>query len=389
MEYFIDVAYDSLFHFGEELCGDNVEFIREDDYCILVLADGLGSGVKANILSTLTSKIISTMLKEGATLDEDIETIAKTLPVCHDRGIAYSTFTIVRVDKNGHTYMAEFDNPNALHYRDGKLMEIKRETRVIDGKQVLISNFEAQVGDLIIAFSDGVVHAGVGRLLDLGWQYDNAVSFITDSVAKDTSPIALTKNILGAVNTLYMQEPGDDSTVCTMLVKESRPATIMVGPPVDKEKDREVVDRLMSCKGLKVVCGGTTSQIVSKVTGKEVSVSIDYENPAVPPIAHIQGIDLVTEGVLTLGKALEILRKATANDGSFEPFNLKKTDGATRLAKLFLEDSTQVDFLVGRALNPAHQNPGMPISLGLKLNLIKELAAEIEKTGKRVTLSYY
>ena len=139
MEYFIDVSYDSLFHFGEELCGDNVEFIREDNYCILVLADGLGSGVKANILSTLTSKIISTMLKEGATLDEAIETIAKTLPVCHERNIAYSTFTIIRVDKNGHVYMAEFDNPNALHYRDGKLQEIERESRNIDGKEVLIS----------------------------------------------------------------------------------------------------------------------------------------------------------------------------------------------------------------------------------------------------------
>ena len=137
------------------------------------------------------------------------------------------------------------------------------------------------------------------------------------------------------------------------------------------------------------MCGGTTSQIVSKLTGKEVTVSIDYENPAVPPIAHMQGIDLVTEGVLTLGKALEILKKITAEDGSYEPFNLKKNDGATRLARLFLEESTQVDFLVGRALNPAHQNPGMPISLGLKLNLIKELAAEIEKTGKKVTLSYY
>lgn len=389
MEYFIDAAYDSLFHFGEELCGDNVEFVREDEGCILVLADGLGSGVKANILSTLTSKIISTMLREGATLDEAIETIAKTLPVCHERNIAYSTFTIVRVDKHGHVYLAEFDNPNALHYRNRKLMEIDRETRIIDGKTVLISTFQAEVGDLIIAFSDGVVHAGVGHLLDLGWQYENAVSFITDSVQKDASPIALTRDILGAVDALYMQEPGDDSTVCTMLVKESRPATVMVGPPVDKEKDREVVDRLMHSHGLKVVCGGTTSQIVSRITGKEINVSIDYENPAVPPIAHMQGIDLVTEGVLTLGKALEILKKIVENDGSFEPFNLRKTDGATQLAKLFLEESTQVDFLVGRALNPAHQNPGMPISLGLKLNLIKELAAVIEKTGKKVTVSYY
>lgn len=389
MEYFIDVAYDSLFHFGEELCGDNVEFIREDDYCILVLADGLGSGVKANILSTLTSKIISTMLKEGATLDEAIETIAKTLPVCQERNIAYSTFTIIRIDKSGHVYLAEFDNPNALHYRKGTMLEIERTSRNIDGKEVLISNFQAEVGDILIAFSDGVVHAGVGRLLDLGWQYDNAVKFITDSIKKESSPLALTKSILGAVNTLYMQEPGDDSTVCTLLMKESRPATVMVGPPVDQEKDQEVVDRLMRSRGLKVVCGGTTSQIVSKITGKEVVVSIDYENPAIPPTAKIQGIDLVTEGVLTLGKTLEILKKITANDSSYEPFNLKKNDGATRLARLFLEESTQVDFLVGRALNPAHQNPGMPISLGLKLNLIKDLAAEIEKTGKKVTLSYY
>lgn len=388
MDYFIDVAYNSINHFGEELCGDRVEFIREDDYCILVLADGLGSGVKANILSTLTSKIIITMLKEGSSLDEAIETIAKTLPVCQDRGIAYSTFTIIRVDKKGNAFIAEFDNPAALHYKKGQLVDIPRETRTIYDKQVLISRFKADVGDIIVAFSDGVVHAGVGRLLDLGWQYENAVGFVTDNVKKNLSPRALSKSILGAVNTLYMQEPGDDSTVCTMLVKESRPVTVMVGPPVEKERDQEVVNRLMFSRGLKVVCGGTTSNIVSRVTGKELTVSIDYANPAVPPIAKIPGIDLVTEGVLTLGKALEIIKSATSG-GDFESFNLNKTDGATLLAKMFLEESTQVDFLVGRALNPAHQNPGMPVSLGLKLNLIKELAAAIEKTGKTVNIEYY
>lgn len=388
MNYFIDVAYDSLYHHGEELCGDSVEFIREQDYCILVLADGLGSGVKANILSTLTSKIIITMLKEGATLDEAIETIAKTLPVCQDRGIAYSTFTIIRVENDGNTYIAEFDNPMALHYQRGKLVDMPREVRTIYDKQVSISRFKAEKGDLIITFSDGVVHAGVGRLLDLGWQYDNAVEFITDNVKKDTSPMSLTKNILGAVNTLYMQEPGDDSTVCTMLVKENRPVTVMVGPPVNAEQDQQVVNRLIFSQGLKVVCGGTTSNIVSRVTGRELTVSIDYENPAVPPIAKIQGIDLITEGVLTLGKALEIIKSATT-DSNFESFNLNKKDGATLFAKMFLEESTQVDFLVGRALNPAHQNPGMPVSLGLKLNLIKDLAAAIEATGKRVNIEYF
>ena len=388
LEYFIDLYYDSLFHDGEELCGDKVEFIREQDYCILVLADGLGSGVKANILSTLTSKIIITMLKEGATLEEAIETIAKTLPICQERGIAYSTFTIIRIANDGDVFIAEFDNPAALHYKDGILTDIERETLTIYDKEVMISRFKAEAGDMIITFSDGVVHAGVGYLLDLGWQYDNAVDFITESVMKETSPRTITQEILDAVNTLYMQKPGDDSTVCTLLVKENRPATVMVGPPVDSQKDEEVVHKLLSAKGYKVVCGGTTSNIVSRVSGKEINVSIDYENPAVPPTATIEGIDLVTEGVLTLGKCLEVMKKLNSPNG-YEAFILQKKDGASQLAKMFLEDSTQVRFMVGRALNPAHQNPGMPLSLGLKLNIIKELAAEIEKTGKLVSIEYY
>ena len=140
----------------------------------------------------------------------------------------------------------------------------------------------------------------------------------------------------------------------------------------------------MYSPGLKVVCGGTTSQIVSKVTGKELEVRIDYENPAVPPTAHIPGIDLVTEGVLTIGKALDYLKEYTdPNVGHDDSFRLNKKDGATLLCRMLLEDCTEVRFLVGRALNPAHQNPGMPVSLGLKLNLIKELAKELEKTGKK------
>ena len=136
---------------------------------------------------------------------------------------------------------------------------------------------------------------------------------------------------------------------------------------------------------------GTTSQIVSKVTGREVQVSIDYENPAIPPTAKIAGVDLVTEGVLTIGKALELIKNLTdsKDEASLDTFTLNKKDGATLLARVLLEESTEVHFLVGRALNPAHQNPGMPVSLGLKLNLIKELAAELEKTGKRVDVEYF
>ena len=390
MDLFVDCAYESLHKFGEELCGDKVEIVRGDDFFLAVLADGLGSGVKANILATLTSKIIATMLAEGATLDDCIETIASTLPVCKVRNLAYSTFTIIHVDRDGHTYTAEFDNPSLLYLKEGKITELERAESEIGGKKIYAASFDAEEGDMLITFSDGVVHAGVGALLDLGWQYDNIVKYIRENVKKEMAPRAGARTILSAVNTLYMQKPGDDSTVCVLKLKQSSPVTLMVGPPINQENDELVVNKLLHARGYKVICGGTTSNIFSRITGREVNVQLDYENPAVPPIATIRGVDLVTEGVLTIGKALEVIKNLVeAGSDKWDDYNLRKKDGATRLSKLLLEDSTEVHFMVGRALNPAHQNPGMPISLGLKLNLIKELTAQLEKTGKKVTVEYY
>lgn len=390
MDLFVDAAYESLNHYGEELCGDKVEFVRTDRGFIVVLADGLGSGVKANILSTLTSKIIATMLAQGSRLRDAVETIANTLPVCNERGIAYSTFTIINVSLNGHVRIAEFDNPGLVYFKGSKMTEIPRIEQELGGKIVYTSDFYAESGDTLITFSDGVVHAGVGALLDLGWQYDNIVKFISENFSPDIAPVVMCRKLLGAVNTLYMGKPGDDSTVCTLRLKPNRPAYVMVGPPMNSEMDKIVVDKLMFSGGIKVVCGGTTSQIVSRVTGRELEVMLDYDNPAIPPIARIPGIDLVTEGVLTLGKCLDIIKNMNeADSDSWDLYSLNKKDGASTLTRLLLQDSTEVHFIVGRALNPAHQNPGMPVSLGLKLNLIKELAAEIELTGKKVTVEYF
>lgn len=389
MRLFVDAHWESLNHYGEELCGDKVEIVRKEDYFLMVLADGLGSGVKANILSTLTSKIIATMLSDGATLNDAVETIASTLPVCSERGVAYSTFTIVKVERGGKVYLAEFDNPSLIYFHEDILTPIEREELQIEGKIIYTSNFHVEPDDMLISFSDGVVHAGVGRLLDLGWQYDNIVSYVCENLQPGMSPRAITKRLLASVNTLYMDKPGDDSTVCAMRIKPSTPLTVMVGPPINQEMDKLVVDKLMRSGGIKVVCGGTTSQIVSKVTGRELEVLIDYENPAVPPTAKIPGVDLVTEGVLTIGKALDYIKEYTQSGNHDTAFRLNKKDGATLLAKYLLEDCTEVRFLVGQALNPAHQNPGMPVSLGLKLNLIKDFAKELEKTGKKVTMEFF
>ncbi len=388
---FVDIAWESLNHYGEELCGDKVEIVRGDDYVLAVLADGLGSGVKANILSTMTSKIISTMFSGGGTLADVVDTMAETLPVCAERGVAYSTFTIVRVADDGEIYLVEFDNPDLVYFHANKAIRIEREEREMGGKRIFVSRFKGEPGDMLVMFSDGVVHAGVGRLLDLGWLYESVVDFLKENVTPEISPLMLTRKLLSAVNTLYMDQPGDDSTVCSLRLKPSRPATVMVGPPVNKEMDEVVVGKLMHADGLRVVCGGSTSQIVSRVTGRPLDVSIDYENPAIPPTAKIPGIDLVTEGVLTIGKTLDIIRALLeqSDPASLDTYTLNKKDGATLLAKVLLEDSTEIHFLVGRALNPAHQNPGMPVSLGLKLNLIKDLAGVLESEGKHVTVEYF
>lgn len=388
MKVYVDAAYESLNHFGEELCGDNVQILRQNQEFVAVLADGLGSGVKANILSTMTSKIIATMLSGGAKLEDAIETMAHTLPVCSEREIAYSTFTIMRVSENN-CELAEFDNPFSVIIRDEKLLELVKSPLTVSGKTIYKSSFEPIEGDLLVMFSDGVVHAGVGKLLDLGWQYENSVNYLLENISSSMTPREVCHKFLGAVESLYMGEMGDDSTVCTIRFKKSNPVTIMIGPPLNREKDFEVVSKLMSCEGTKVVCGGTTSQIVSNAIGCPLEVSLNYQNPSVPPTASIKGIDLVTEGVLTMGKSLEIVRDYNKMNMNQRQRILAQKDAASILARLLLEEATQVNFLVGRAINPAHQNPDMPISLGLKLNLIKDMQNELLKLGKDVSIEYF
>lgn len=389
MKYYIDAAYESICKHGEELCGDKVEIIRGEEDVIIVLSDGLGSGVKANILSTLTSKILSTMLSGGATLEECVDTIANTLPVCQVRGVAYSTFSVLRIDYEGNASLVQYDSPEAVLLHNNAAVELHPTSREIAGKQIFQAEFKLAENDIITMYSDGVIHAGVGMLLNLGWQQENVVKYLEQSYTKEMSAIAMAHKLLSACDSLYMQEPGDDTTVVAAKLRIPMPVVVMVGPPLDPANDEKVVGELMACPGKKVVCGGTTSQIVSRLTGKELSVSLKYYNPAVPPTGIIPGIDLVTEGVITLGKTLEILERFCNNQSVQDISALNKQDGATRLAQILLEQSTEVKFLVGRAMNPAHQNPALPLSLGIKLRLVEDIAACLKRAGKRVSVEYY
>lgn len=390
LELYIDVDYESLNKFGEELCGDKVEVLRNNESVIVVLSDGLGSGVKANILATMTIKIIGTLMMNGAPIEEAVETIASTLPVCNERGLAYSTFTILQVFNSGEAYLVEFDNPSAFFMRRGRNIDIERTSREIGGKLIQESRFRVQPEDMFVMVSDGVVHAGINKTLNLGWQWENVKEYIQRTYRSDLSARGIAKLLMSVCDNLYMQKPGDDTTVVAVKTRKHVHADVMVGPPVDAGDDAQVVDKFIHGEGKKVVCGGTTSQIVSRELGRKIIANFNYFNPAVPPTAEIDGIDLTTEGVLTIGKSLEYIKKCMASDSTMQDFLvLKKQDGASRLAKVLMEDCTSIHFYVGRAMNPAHQNPDFPLDLSIKLNLVEEMSKCLKNMGKRVVVEYY
>ncbi|WP_077609695.1 SpoIIE family protein phosphatase [Clostridium sp. Marseille-P2415] len=389
----VDVAYKSLNKFNEVLCGDKVELLQTENSNIMILADGMGSGVKANILATMTSKILGTMFLNGATLEECVETIVETLPVCQVRQVAYSTFSILQVFNNGDAYLVEFDNPGCIFIRNGELVPIPQNTRIIRDKKINEYRFQVKKGDALILMSDGTIHAGVGQLLNFGWLWEDVASYAVKQYRLTISAARLASSLSRACDELYQYRPGDDTTVSVMRIIDQKPVHLMTGPPRNPDDDKTMVEDFLlgDDTAKRIVCGGTSANIVSRITGKKLSVSLDYNDPDLPPIAYIDGIELVTEGVLTLNRVLQLLRRYVRNESVTEDFflELDKQNGASMAAKMIIEDCTELNLYVGKAINSAYQNPGLPFDLGIRQNLVEQLKHAVEEMGKKVTVTYY
>lgn len=389
MGLFIDVAYDSLIKKDEELCGDRVDIIRLEDSTIIVLADGLGSGVKANILASLTAKIASTMLKEGADIYETVDTIVNTLPVCKVRNIAYCTFTIMKIYNDGRAYIAEYDNPPFFLIGSNENIEMKKKESIINEKKVVESQFILQEGDVLTVVSDGCIHAGIGNILNLGWSWDNVENYLTRNIQHRRSAKNIAKDLIQVCWDLYGGKPGDDTTVVCVKARKPEYIDLFTGAPEDKRNDSYVIKEFMSGTGKKIICGGTTSNIASRELGRVLKVNLDFFDKDVPPTATMDGIDLVTEGVLTLSKAIEKLKNYQVSFEEQESdCDLEGLDGASRLVKMLIEDCTHINLWVGKAINPAHQNPNFPINFSIKLKLVDQLVECMRKLGKYVNVNY-
>lgn len=385
----IETGWISLNHVGETLCGDKVEVHGggEEDLT-LVLADGLGSGVKANILSTLTSKILCTMISGGIPLEDCVSTIASTLPVCSVRQVAYSTFTILRILGGETAHIIQFDNPATIVLRRGEVFDYPRTTRVIAGKTIWESSFPIEEDDLFIAMSDGAEWAGVGMTMNFGWTRDSIADYAMANYLPDNSAKTTASILIDECDRLYGGKPGDDTTIAVARVCRRHPVSLIVGPAENPADDGEMMARFFAGPGRKIVCGGTTSNVVARYLDRPILATLDYPDPDVPPISTIEGVDLTTEGVLTLSKVLTYAEDFLGQ-AALAPVWMTRKDGASLIARELFEHATDVQFFVGRAINPAHQNPNLPINFAIKQQLITSLADCLRKMGKHIRLTYY
>ncbi len=368
---------------GEILCGDSLGVVPIEGGKLMVLSDGLGSGVKANILATLTTKIAMRLMERGLPLEDVVETLTDTLPECKVRKIAYSTFTLLKVLDDGSVYLAEFDNPPTFFLKRGYVSQLKYRDRVIGTRKIREARVHVEPGDWLVTVSDGEIHAGIGGLLNLGWDWDKIAKFLETQVYDEVSAQKVAQILVDQAKQLYEGRPGDDTTVGVLKIRPKRFASFMIGPPVKREDDGPVVEHFLAIPGRKIVSGGTTAGILAKTIGKDVVVDLSTMTNKIPPTGKLEGIDLVSEGVHTVNHALEIL----GNIKDIEEL-VGKRDGASKLAWEFLY-ADSVNIFLGQAINPAHLNPNLPQEMGFKSRSVQAIANILREKGKEVTLEIH
>jgi len=384
-----DIGFKSLNHYGEQLCGDHVDIVETgDDSTVIVLSDGLGSGVKASILSTLTSRIISTMIAEGLPLEECVSTIAATLPVCSVRGIAYSTFTILHLKNNDTAEIIQYDNPKVIMLRNFQNYDYPTVEMNIGGKQILKSVVKLQEDDMIVLMSDGCPHAGIGSVFNFGWKRENIIEFFESIAHVGFTSKILSSMLVDECFKLYGGQPGDDATACVVRLRKREPMNILFGPPYNRDDTERMMSLFFSKAGKHIICGGTTASLAAKYLGKPLQPSLRFENSDIPPTAQLEGADLVTEGVITVNRVVEYAKDYLGENIHYEYWSTMH-DGASLICRLLFEEATDINFYVGKAINPAHQNPELPINFNIKMNLVSELSECLRQMGKNIKVSYF
>lgn len=389
--FYIEVACEQR-NFGKErICGDVFisRKVKEENRTIAVLSDGMGHGVKANVLATLTATMAVNFAMEHKAADKIAEIIMNTLPVCSERHMSYSTFTIVDIEHSGITTILEYDNPQTIILRNGAPFDPGWKKRVMEseknaGKEIFSCQFEPRKEDRILFCSDGIAQSGLGSdKYPLGWGRDKIQDYAVKLVKSD--PKISATLLAGKMVAMAHRNDGynskDDTSCASIYFREPRKLLVITGPPYEKENDRQLGDEVKAFKGKKVVCGATTADIISRELKVEIEDNLVFEDPELPPVSYMDGIDLVTEGILTLTKVSRILK-------DYSPSVTLGKGPADRIVKL-LKQCDEIHFIIGTRINIAHQDPNLPVELEMRRTVIKRMARLLEeKFLKEVTIRY-
>ena len=282
----------------------------------------------------------------------------------------------------------QYDNPKVIFLRDFQVFDYPTQELNIEGKKVLKSVINLQEDDCLIAMSDGCPHAGIGLAYNFGWKLEDIADFMISYVAAGYNAKTLATMLVDQCDKEYGYHPGDDATACVIKLRKRNPMNILFGPPRNFDDNNRMMSLFFSKEGKHIICGGTTASIAAKYLGKTVKASLTFERGDVPPIAEIEGVDLVTEGVITISKVIEYAKDVLDKNELYEKWSFQR-DGASQISRLLFEEATDINFYVGRAVNPAHQNPDLPITFNIKMNLVEELSECLKKMGKRIKVSYF
>ena len=360
----------------EKICGDYYTIITDpdSDSTVMVLSDGLGSGVKANILATLTAEMLSIMIARKVNIRTAVKAVADTLPVCSVRNLAYATFTVMVAEEN-EICLLQYDNPDVILLRNGKNVEYCRDILMFGEKEIHQSCFQFREGDMLIFMSDGVTNAGMGKTTYAGWGREEVVEFCEQHYRDGMSAQEMSSAIADAGLALNLDETDDDLTVLTVAAMKKNIVNIMVGPPADREDDRSYFETFFQKEGMHVVCGGTTAKLVA-----------DYLQTEVPAMSEIKGIDLVTEGLLTLEKLVDYCDDFQEDRTYFNQI-IKKKDGAAELFRVLFAEATEINFFFGNALNDNYTS--LHIDREKKKKMALELIDHLKAEGKKVKICFW
>jgi len=380
-QFHIEINCQQKFQDGERICGDVFlsQKIPEEGRTIMVLSDGMGHGVKANMHATLTATMALNFTREHKDVEKIAEIIMNTLPVCSERKISYATFTVLDIEDNGLTRILEFDNPHALIFRGDQMLEPEWNCIIMTsqknaGREILTCSFRSRKEDRIVLCTDGVVQSGMGyTAYPFGWDREKLADHVRDLIVRDPE-ISARKLGTRIVNVAVQNDkfkPQDDTSCATVYFREPRKLLICTGPPYEKDKDAELAGMVRDFPGRKILCGATTADIIARELDKKIIDSLEFTDPELPPVSHMEGIDLITEGILTLGKVSVLLEKYQEN--------LQLTKGpADEIIKMILQ-SDEVHFIIGTRINIAHQDPSLPVELEIRRTVVKRIARILEK----------